>query len=547
MRQTDFSRAEKKIAAAILVFCFVPGLASAQANWREARIPPPPMGWSSWNSFSNTIDSRITVAQARTTAANGMKNAGYQYINIDEGWWTGRRDADGNIVVDPQQWPALAPGEEAGDMSNIVRFIHSLGLKAGIYTDAGAAGCSMYPDLGPKYFQAGSEGHYDQDFLQFARWGFDYVKVDWCGGDREKLDPAVQYAEIALAIARAEAITGHHLYFSICEWGKNSPWTWAPNIGGSPADIWRTSGDIVAPIVAGREHADRKASLAHVLSNFDESIHPEAEHTGYYNDPDMMVLGMAGLTERQNRLHMELWAISGAPLIEGADLTKLTRAALSDLINPELIAIDQDPAGLQAVKVSERSQGLQVWSKPLAKAGRRAVLLLNRTNSAAPISVRWSELGLANSQAVIRDAWTGKRLSVTGSAYNATVEAGDGVFLIVEGNELPWNRYWPAKAAAGPSGDSRIGPRRIQFLNVRTRNPFSRIRIAYSNPASEPRFAELQINGQVITHISFPPTGKSEAGYVWIQSKLNSEPSGNSLTFSTRCGPGPVIEAIFVQ
>ena len=128
----------------------------------------------------------------------------------------------------------------------------------------------MYPDLGPVYQHAGSEGHYEQDFLQFAKWGFDYVKVDWCGGDKEKLDPAVQYAEIARAIAKAEAATGHRLYFSICDWGNNSPWTWAPNVGGVPADIWRTSGDIVAPIVPHHKHSGRLASFPGVLSNFDQ-------------------------------------------------------------------------------------------------------------------------------------------------------------------------------------------------------------------------------------------------------------------------------------
>ena len=231
------------------------------------------MGWSSWNSFSNIIDAQIAMAQAKAMAANGMKAAGYQYINIDEGWWRGQRDGEGNIVVDEKAWPALAAGEKPGDMANIVRFIHSLGLKAGIYTDAGMNGCSLYPDLGPMYFNVGSEGHYEQDYLQFARWGFDYVKVDWCGGDRENLDPAVQYAEIARAIARAEKITGHRLYFSLCEWGNQSPWTWAPHVGGAPADIWRTSGDIVDPIVAGQAHADRKASFNNMLGNFDQGIH----------------------------------------------------------------------------------------------------------------------------------------------------------------------------------------------------------------------------------------------------------------------------------
>src|SRR3954453_21068081 len=169
----------------------------------------------------------------------------------------------------------------------------------------------MYPDLGPVYLNTVSEGHYEQDFLQFARWGFDYAKVDWCGGDKENLDPAVQYAEIARAIARAEKITGHWLYFSLCEWGKQSPWTWAPRVGGAPADVWRTSGDIVDPIVAGQAHADRKAGFDKMLANFDQGIHPEAQHTGFYNDPAMMVIGISWVKHGPTRGRMMLRGMWG--------------------------------------------------------------------------------------------------------------------------------------------------------------------------------------------------------------------------------------------
>ena len=220
----------------------------AQESPKQIAIPLPPMGWSSWNSFSNTVDSEIVTEQARAMVSSGMKNAGYEYINIDEGWWQGQRDEQGNIVVAPNAWPALAPDERAGDMSNIVRYIHSLGLKAGIYTDAGANGCGTYsPDLGPGYPYTGSEGRYEQDFTQFARWGFDYIKIDYCGAGEENLDPANQYLEIVRALARAEAIAGHPMFLSICA-GKSSPWMWAPNIGGLLTDIWRTGSDIVAPV-----------------------------------------------------------------------------------------------------------------------------------------------------------------------------------------------------------------------------------------------------------------------------------------------------------
>ena len=423
------------------------GSGDLQAESAAKLIPvtAPPMGWSSWNSFSNTVDSQIIMDQAKAMVSNGMAQAGYQYVNIDEGWWLGERDAEGNIVVDAKAWPALAPGERAADMANIVRYIHGLGLKAGIYTDAGAEGCFLYPDLGPVYPHVGSEGYYEQDYLQFAKWGFDYVKVDWCGGDKEKLDPAVQYAEIARAIAKAEAVTGHRLYFSLCDWGNNSPWTWAPNVGGVPADIWRTSGDIVAPIVAHHKHSGRLASFLSVLSNFDEGIHPEAQHTGFYNDPDMMVVGMPGLTDAQNRVHMSLWAISAAPLLVGADLTTLSAATLATLTNPDVLAVDQDSLGLQGVKVASYGDGLEVWSKALSTPGERALLLLNRTGDAASITVHWSDLGLdESSSATVKDLWARKDLGSFNSSYSTTVEPDDAVMVVVRGSEGKLTTYTAA-------------------------------------------------------------------------------------------------------
>jgi len=511
------------------------------------------MGWSSWNSFSNTVDSQIIMAQAKAMVSTGMSKAGYQYINIDEGWWLGQRDAEGNIVVDAKAWPALAPGERPGDMSNIVYYIHSLGLKAGIYTDAGANGCSTVgPDLGPSYPHTGSEGHYEQDFLQFAKWGFDYVKVDWCGGNSENLDPAVQYAEIARAIARAEAMTGHHLYYSICNWGKESPWTWAPNVGGAAADIWRTSGDIVAPIVANSKNAGRMASFPGVLSNFDKGIHPEAQHTGFYNDPDMMVVGMQGLSDAQNRVHMSLWAISGAPLIVGADLTKLSDATLAALTNPGVLAVDQDSLGLQAVKVAEVGTGLEVWSKPLSTAGERAVLLLNRAGAAAAISVRWSDLGLLDtSSATVNDVWAGKDLGAFKTAYSDVVPAGDAVMLLIRGSEAKLATYTPAGVGKQEAGSQAVLLRKgqpIDFLHVASGAHMARIQIAYTNPDKATRFAELRVNGQIATRIAFPPTGNNNiVGIVTIQSLLDRDGAENELSFSSSCDPGPAIQSISVE
>lgn len=540
-----------------IAVAIVAGTATVNAQ-KPIAVPMPPMGWSSWNSFSNTVDSQVIVDQAKAMISTGMHKAGYQNINIDEGWWLGKRDERGNIVVDPNAWPALAPGERAGDMSNIVRYIHSLGLKAGIYTDAGRDGCgTFFPDLGAGYPGEGSEGHYEQDFLQFAKWGFDYVKVDWCGGDKENLAPALQYAEIARAIKKAGAITGHNLYYSICEWGKQSPWSWAPNVGGSPADIWRTSGDIVDPIVANSKNSGRRASFKKVLSNFDQGVHPEAQHTGFYNDPDMMVIGMPGLTDAENRAHMSLWAVSGAPLLVGADLTQLGDATLATLTNPAVLAIDQDALGLQAVKAHEEAGGLEVWSKRLARPGERAVLVVNRAEAGAsavvsPVTIFWKDLGLAGSEASVRDPWTGKDLGTFGELYRASVNQGDAVLLLIRGTEARAARISSLPAAKSTAGGNSVTADEQTFIVKPSvcAQPAAAIEINYTNPDSTPRMAELRVNGQNPTRILFPPTGAA-AGSIWIQALLDKSgekiSENNRLNFSTPVGAAPQIEFISVH
>jgi hypothetical protein len=510
-----------------------------------AKIYLPPLAWSSWNSFSNLIDSDITMGQARAMVSTGLQKSGYEYVNIDEGWWLGDRDAQGNIVVDPKRWPAIGPGDKPGDMANITRYIHSLGLKAGIYTDAGKDGCSMFPDIGPAYANVGSEGHYEQDFLQFARWGFDYVKVDWCGGNKEDLSADVQYGEIARAIARAEQITGRRLYYSICNWGKQSPWTWGPGVGGSVQDIWRVSDDIVAPVVASGPHTERKVAFDKMLRNFDQGIHPEAQHTGYYNDPDMMVLGMPGINANQNRLHMALWAISGAPLIIGADLTRLDAETMDTFRNPDVLAIDQDPLGLEGIKVKELSPGLEIWSKFLSTPGSRAVLLLNRTYFPAPMAIAWTDLGLKDGPAKVRNVWAKNDTGADGNQFKGVVPAQDGILLIVRGNEGDFAHYLPGSPAS-EQGKANPSPQAV-FDRVSPGSlPFAQIRITYSNGDKSADIVGLYINGETGTRVAFPPTN-GETASVWVQAKLDHPGAMNKLTFDSSCPPGLKIQAMDVH
>ncbi len=458
------------------------------------------MGWNSWNSFANIVNSQIVQQQAQALAANGMKEAGYEYVVIDEGWWLGERDAAGNIVVNPKQWPAIKSGQRDGDMANIAGYIHGLGLKAGIYTDAGRDGCSMYPDSGPKYMNTGSEGHFEQDFVQFQKWGFDYVKVDWCGGAEEKRSGALQYAQIARAIQHAGKITGRRLFLSICEWGSQNPWFWAPGVGGIENAIWRTGGDIIPPVVESLddpEHAKRVITLKNVLESFDAGYHPEAQHTGYYNDLDMMVMGMRGMTDAMDRIHMGLWVMASAPLMVGSDLTRLSPATLSLLKNREALVIHNDPYGLQPIKVAEPAPGLQVWAKSMAVAGRRAVAILNRTDSSAQLKIEWGKLGLVGTPRSVRNVWNGRDLPAADLDFS--VPAHDLLLLSVDGEDKKPTGYL-AKQSDIAGIQATSGP--------------TFARLEYTNPSGRVAVVRVKSTSGLSTALALGPTAGSEPGSV---------------------------------
>jgi hypothetical protein len=378
-------------------------------------VTTPPMGWASWNSYAAQINYNVIRTETDALASSGLRDAGYQYVNIDEGWWQGTRDSAGNITVDTREWP--------GGMKAIADYIHSKGLKAGIYTDAGRDGCGYYYPTGrPAAPGSGSEGHYDQDFLQFSQWGFDFVKVDWCGGDAEGLDARSTYQAISNAVSRATARTGRPMVLSVCNWGRQSPWTWAPGM----STMWRTSADII--------YFGESPSMDRVLGNFDAAQHPTAQSAGHYNDPDMLVAGMPGFTAAQNRTHLSLWAVSGAPLLAGNKPSTMSAETRAILTNREVIAIDQDALGRQGTKVAEDQSGRQVYSKVLNGSGRRAVVLLNRTTSASDVTVRFADLGLG-ATATVRNVWTATDLGSRTTSYTVNVPAREAVLLTVTGTE----------------------------------------------------------------------------------------------------------------
>jgi uncharacterized repeat protein (TIGR02543 family) len=419
----------------------------------------PTMGWASWNTFAENINENTIKAQADAMVSSGMRDAGYQYVNVDAGYWLGERDAtDHTIAVDGRMFPS--------GMAALADYIHGRGLKAGMYTDAGPKGCiDYYPTNNVGNTAAdgttipgarvsantGSYGSYDLDMRTFSQWGYDYVKIDWCGAWETSLHlvASTQYTALRASIDAAVQESGRPMRFSVCEWGSNSPWDWAPAI----SDLWRTSQDII--------YFGEAPNMGRVLINFDSAKHPTAQSPGHYNDPDMLLVGVGRsggtsgrFTKAQNQTHLALWAIMSAPLIAGNDLTTMDADTAAALTQRDMIAVDQDPLAKQATRVSSAANGtgrLEVYSKVLNETGCRAVVLLNRCPTtgvctgtpAADIAVRWSDLGLTKGWAAIRDVWggdaaAGRDLDMQSDGYAATaVPPNQAVFLVVQDEDAP--------------------------------------------------------------------------------------------------------------
>lgn len=358
----------------------------------------PPMGWNSWNKFACDVNEKIVRDTADAMVSSGMKDAGYTYVVIDD-CWHGKRDANGFISADRDKFPS--------GMKALADYIHSKGLKFGIYSDAGRMTCGRRP---------GSQGYEYQDALTYARWGVDYLKYDWCYTGSRNAEEA--YALMADALRS----TGRDVVLSICEWGTNQPWLWASKIG----NLWRTTGDIT-------DKWKGKYSYSWGILNIvdmNEPLWPYAG-PGHWNDPDMLEVGNGGLTPTEYKSHFSLWAIMAAPLIAGNDIANMDEATRSILLNKEVIAVDQDPLGIQGRRVWKDGDR-EVWVKPLSGGGR-AVLLFNRGETPAEIAFNWAQLGYPpRLRARIRDLWAHRDLPPRASNSRATVEPHGVVMLEVQ-------------------------------------------------------------------------------------------------------------------
>ncbi|GAA2559302.1 ricin-type beta-trefoil lectin domain protein [Winogradskya consettensis] len=356
----------------------------------------PPMGWNDWNAFGCDVTQALVEQTADVMVSSGMAAAGYRYVNIDDCWMTSSRDAAGNLVPDPAKFP--------GGITETAAYVHSKGLKLGIYEDAGTLTCAGYP---------GSLGHEQQDARSFAAWGVDYLKYDNCYNNGSTTQQ--QYIDRYTAMRDALAATGRPIVYSLCEWGVNAPWTWAPNVG----NLWRTTDDI-------------NTGFDSMLRNFHQSV-GLARYAGpdAWNDPDMLEVGN-GWSAIEDRAHFSLWAIMAAPLIAGNNLTTASATTLATLTNRAVIAVDQDALGAQGVLVQTRN-GLDVLSKRLSN-GDVAVVLFNETTTAQPISTDAATIGKSGGSAyTLTDLWTGATSSTTGAISTSVPAHGAAMYRVSGG------------------------------------------------------------------------------------------------------------------
>lgn len=364
-----------------------------------APIPPtgestlartPPMGWNSWNAFHLSITDGLIRAQAKAMVDNGMKAAGYQYVVIDGGW-EGTHDAQGVFHSDPQRFP---------DMKALCDYIHGLGLKVGIHTSPGPLTCAGHE---------ASYGHEQQDVDTFAKWGIDFVKYDWCSAGKVYKPDQMQAAYQKMS--RALQSTGRPIIYSLCQYGMQDVWKWGASVGGQ---MWRTTDDLQANY------------FQMIAFGFGQNGLEKYAGPGHWNDPDMLEVGNPGMKKEEWRTQMTLWSILAAPLFAGNDLTHMKPGALAILTNHQVLAIDQDSAGIQGHRIRQEGP-LQIWAKALHDHAT-ALAIFNIESRPVSAVLDFKALGLPDA-AQARDLWTGKDLGPLHETLTVEVPRHGAVLL----------------------------------------------------------------------------------------------------------------------
>ena len=349
----------------------------------------PIMGWSSWNHFHINIDEKMIREQADAMISSGMYKAGYRFINIDDGYFGGR-NSDGNLLTDTKKFPS--------GMRALTDYIHARKLKAGIYSDAGKNTCGSKYDNDPNGIGVGMYGHVERDCnLFFNSWKFDFLKVDWCGGDWMGLDEETEYTKIIHAVKSINP----EIVFNICRW--QFPGEWAIKL----ADSWRISGDI-------RENF---SSILRII-DLNADLH-QYSSPGHYNDMDMLQVGR-GMTYDEDKTHFSMWCMMNSPLLAGNDLRDMTRETIEILTNKEIIALNQDKGFRQATRLL-REGDVEIWVKPLGKTGKqKAIAIMNRGEKTGQTALTPEKIGVS-STSKLRDLWLHENIGKLGKSRTLTI------------------------------------------------------------------------------------------------------------------------------
>lgn len=383
---------------------------SAHAQKFEGLATRPPLGWNSWNTFATNINEQLVKDMADLFVSSGLKDAGYEYIVLDDGWMAKERDSNGNLIADPAKFP--------GGMKAVADYVHAKGLKFGLYNCAGSKTCAGYP---------GSRGHEYQDARLYASWGVDFLKYDWCGAGKMNAEEAYTTMRDALYAAKRPMV------FSICEWGDNQPWNWATPIG----HLWRITGDIANCWNCEEGHGSWSSWGVLRILDMRKGIR-KASGPGHWNDFDMMEIGN-GMTVSEDRAHFALWSMMASPLIMGNDLRSASKQTLEILGNKEVIAVNQDSLGIQAMRYLDENGDLDVWAKPLSN-GDWAICFLNRSETPYQLQFDWSKhriseditgrnLQFSDANYQVRDLFQHKNIGTTKVVLNAVVPAHDVLML----------------------------------------------------------------------------------------------------------------------
>ena len=391
--------------AAAAILAFLPAHAQAphpepelpRAMRPEVLAPTPPMGWNSWNKFHCNVSEDLIRTAADQMVSSGMQKAGYQYIVIDDCWQISR-DPQGNIQADPRRFPS--------GIKALADYVHARGLKFGLYSDAGTRTCAGRP---------GSRGHEFQDALQYAAWGVDYLKFDWCNTGTQNAEASYRTMHEALVAS------GRPIVFSLCEWGTAKPWLWANGVG----NLWRTTGDIEDKFSGKDNYSHGMLTILDLQVGLESFAGP-----GHWNDPDMLEVGNGGMTDEEYRTHFSLWAMLAAPLMAGNDLAAMTPATRAILTNADVIAVDQDPLGHEGRRL-RKDGDLEVWARD-TQGGNRAAILLNRGATAQAMTLRWEDLAYPPTlEATVHDLWRHESAGRHRGSYTATVPPHGVVMVTV--------------------------------------------------------------------------------------------------------------------